>query len=180
MINKWGSRGVLPEVILQQQESMDINPYVQSICGISNNNNNCRRTPLLDNKKKRKRKNSSQQYEEETKQSLFVLNDLTPKEIKRRTGFCDLFSLLCYVIIICGGDMNQITSSCTKLTWLEEWVLFFEYTYGHSKNRFCNYESEYNLNRKRCRVLIRLKLQIAIKARTRWPMHASYEEDCKL
>lgn len=120
MIKKWGCCGVLPEVILQQQESMDINPYVQSICRISNNNNNCHWTPLLDHKKKRKRKNTSQQYEEERKSSLFVLNDLTPKEIKRKTGFCNLFSLLCYINITCGGDMSQITSLCTKLTWLEE------------------------------------------------------------
>merc|ERR1712032_1206587 len=178
MIKLCGDRAVLPEVILQQQESFDINPNVKSLCGISNCNNNSHRTPLLNNNNKKKRGNILHQYVEQS--YIFVLNELTPKEIKRRTGFCDLFYLLSYVIIICGGDMDQITVTSTKLTWLEEWIFFFEYIYGHSKNRLCDYESEYNLCRNACRMLFRSKLLLAMKARNRWPMYASHEEDCKL
>jgi hypothetical protein len=31
--------------------------------------------------------------------------------------------------------MDIMTSTYSKLTWLEEWILYFECMYGHSKNR---------------------------------------------
>ena len=111
--------------------------------------------------------------------SIFTVQNLAPKEVKRRTGFHDLFSLLSYVVIICGGDINLITSSSSKMTWLEKWILYFEFLYGHSKNRWCDYESEYKLKEENCRRVFTSKLNIAIDARNRWPMYLSHKEDCR-
>jgi len=62
-----------------------------------------------------------------------TLQNLVPKDVMRKTGFHDLFCLLSYAVIICGGDINLITSSFSKMTWLEEWIFYFEFIYGHQK-----------------------------------------------
>ena len=62
------------------------------------------------------------------------MNDLTAKEVKRRTGFYDVSSMLSFVVVVCGGKVDVMTQTYSKLTWLEEWVLYLEYVYGHSKN----------------------------------------------
>ena len=59
---------------------------------------------------------------------------LHQKKIQRRTGFSDESTMISYIIIVCGGSMDNITKTCNKFTWLKEWVLCYEYMYGHSKN----------------------------------------------
>jgi len=105
------------------------------------------------------------------------MNDLTPKEIKRQTGYADISGMLSYIIVVCGGNIDVITTTGSKLTWLEEWMLYLEYMYGHSMNRWVDYEKEYNLNKDYCRRVFRSKLMLVIAARKRWPMYATHEED---
>ena len=50
-------------------------------------------------------------------------------EVKRRTGFCDVSTLLAYVIVVCNGDFDRIRKKRTSLTWFEEWFLYFEWKY---------------------------------------------------
>ena len=57
-------------------------------------------------------------------------------------GFIDLYYLLPYVTVVCGGDIDMMITTCSKLIWLDEWILYFEYIYGHSKNRWIDYECE--------------------------------------
>jgi len=73
-----------------------------------------------------------------------TLGSLTPDEVKRRTGFRDLKHMLSYAAIIYGGDLEKMAKTVTKLTFLEEIVLAFEFSYGRSKTRLKEYCSEYN------------------------------------
>ena len=37
------------------------------------------------------------------------MNTLSPKEVHDLTGFVDIFELVSYTIIICGGDIDLLT-----------------------------------------------------------------------
>jgi len=107
------------------------------------------------------------------------LKDLTPKEVHRRTAFCDLKRLLSYVAVICNGDLKSLTTTTTALTWLEEWVLYMEITYGRTHTRWEDYEKDWKLGKKRLKGILRLKLDVELETRRRWPMYASVAEDLK-
>ena len=152
-----------------------MNPTVRNICGIktnNNNNNNYSVTP------KRKGKASNNNFGYMGESSIFAMKDLVPKEVKQRTGFSNISSMLSFFVVVCSGDMDLIKKMCSKLTWLEEWVLYLEYVYGHSINRWVEYEKEYNLhNKDHCRRVFRSKLVLVIAARKQWPMYATHEEE---
>lgn len=99
-----------------------------------------------------------------------TLKCLVPKEVKRRTGFHDLKLLLGFVSVVCGGDMTVMTSTTSILTWLEEWVLYFEFVWGRTSIRFPDYASTYQCREKTLRKVIGQKLKQILAARSRWPM----------
>ena len=96
-----------------------MNSNVRNMCGIDtndNNNDNYYETPTK--KKTGTKRSNNQVYKEES--STFDMNDLTPNKIKRRLGFSDVSSMLSYVIVAFDGSMDDISTTCSKLTWLEE------------------------------------------------------------
>jgi hypothetical protein len=108
--NGGGGRVVLPETILEQQEpdpgySDFINPTVQQLWGIDGH------LPDRPTEVNMKRSNGTQS-------SIFSLDMLTSEEIKRRTGFSDIQCMLCFASIICGGGMEIIITTCSKLNWI--------------------------------------------------------------
>ena len=105
------------------------------------------------------------------------MEDLKSKDVHRRTAFCDLKRLLSYVAIICNGDLKSLKS--TALTWLEEWVLYMEIIYGRALIRWHDYEKDWKLCQKSLRGILRLKLDVELESRRRWPMYASVAEDLK-
>ena len=60
---------------------------------------------------------------------------MADKEVKRQTGFKDRNTLLAYIVVICNGDFDRVRKRCTVLTWFEEWVLYFEWSCGHTNLR---------------------------------------------
>jgi hypothetical protein len=59
---------------------------------------------------------------------------MTPCEVRRRTSFQDILSLI--------GDL--ITPTSSKLTWLEEWVFYLEMlSYGRTNIRWQDFGHEY-------------------------------------
>ena len=126
-----------------------------------------------------KRKIEYEKKKPDLKPSLFSFEDLTPNEIHRRTGFSDLFCLLSYITTICGSDMTLILKTSSSLTWLEEWMMFLEYIYGRTHARWIDYQANYKLKIRSLFRVFKSKLDIAIKARNRWPMYVSHKEDCK-
>jgi len=108
-----------------------------------------------------------------------TLQSLRPQEIKRRTGFHDLQMLLSFVSVVCGGDMTNITKTTSILTWLEEWVLCFEFVWGRTIIRLQDYVSTYRCREKTLRGVLRRRMRQTLDARDRWPMYASFLEDAK-
>ena len=105
---------------------------------------------------------------------------LTPKEVKRRTGFVDLKHLLTYNAVIYGGSLDAMTRTVTRMTWLEELLLFHEVSWGRTKMRIQDFEKEYDCSYKPLMRALRYRMRKVLDCRVRWPMYASYEEDAKL
>ena len=184
VVDKCGSnRSLLYDIEMQRQhESLGlglVNPNVGNICGVvniddsHNTNSDYYETPRKQKGTKRTARNNY--YTGES--SLFTMKNLTCTEIKRRTGYADISALLSFVVVVCGGEMDVIIKTCSKLTWLEEWILYLQYIYGHSIKRWVDYAKEYNLKMEYCRRIFRSKLEIVITARKRWPMYATHRED---
>ena len=103
---------------------------------------------------------------------------MSPKEIKRRTGFDDEKVLLSYIAIICNGDADTMFASRSQLTWFEEWLLYFEILWGRTWTRWEDLCSMYKISRKQdFYSIFDEKCSIALRARSSWPRYASFEED---
>jgi hypothetical protein len=48
-----------------------------------------------------------------------------PGDNKQCTGFWVLKHLLCYAAVVYGGNLDEVAKTVTKMTWLEEMVLYF-------------------------------------------------------
>jgi hypothetical protein len=73
------------------------------------------------------------------------LQNLTPKEVARRTGFVNVSRLFSYILVLCGGDIEVLTSTASSMTWLEEWLLYLEITYGQAWIRWEDIKVDYGL-----------------------------------
>jgi len=60
---------------------------------------------------------------------VVCLESLLPKEVNRRTGFRDLKQLLSNCAVVYGGDIDKMSKTATYLTWLEEIMLWLEFTW---------------------------------------------------
>ena len=113
------------------------------------------------------------------RQPRILFDSLTPDEVKRRTGFHDLKRLLSYSAVIYGGNLDEMAKTVTKMTFLEELVLAFEFTWGRSNIRMEELEKEYGCSNKVLKKAIIYRLRKELDCRKRWPMYASYEEDSR-
>jgi hypothetical protein len=109
-----------------------------------------------------------------------TMGKLMPKEVKRRTGFQDLHQLLSYNAVVYGGDLGEMAKTVTKMTWLEELILYHEIAVGRAKGRIQDFAAEYDCSEKPLLRAIRYRLRKVLDCRERWPMYASYQEDARL
>ena len=157
-----------------EQHLGHINPTILSAvgldvhCGTGTDNND-----VVDSS------NQSENTSNTWRAPTILLKDVVPKEVKRRTGFHDLKMLLSFVAVVCGGDTTIMTSTTSILTWLEEWILCFEFVWGRTTIRYTDYATTYCCREQTLRNVIKLKLKRIIAGRNRWPMYASYAEDAK-
>jgi len=103
------------------------------------------------------------------------------EEVKRRTGFRNEKSLLACALIACNGSIDILITSSSKLTWYEEWFLFFEFGWGKTMRRWqdiCS-ASAYDINNSTARRIFDIKMLQIYKCRESWPPFAFYEEDAK-
>ena len=100
-----------------------------------------------------------------------------PKEVKRRTGFGSLEEMLAYVCVVCNGDCDEIIATNSKLTWLEEWFIYFEIVWGHRIQRWMDASTDYNTNERTVKNIFDSKLVKVNECRNLWPTYATYEED---
>jgi hypothetical protein len=109
-----------------------------------------------------------------------TLEQLTAKEVKRRTGFRDLMQLLAYSAIVYAGHLEEMTKTVTKMTWLEELLFFYEFSWGRTNVRMQEKEREYDCVYNTLMKALQYRLRWELDCRVRWPMYASYEEDAEL
>ena len=62
--------------------------------------------------------------------------DLTDDEVTRRTGFRNKAMLLSYILLVCNGNFDKMTTTLTSLTWFEEWFLYLEVHWGRTLSRW--------------------------------------------
>lgn len=163
------------DVSARKQNLEQINPTILAAAGLAVH---------IDNKYEQSKENVGDRVIAENNQDYrreptFKLNDLVPKQVKRRTGFRDLKLLLSYVAVICGGDLTKMTRTNSVLTWLEEWFLCFELLWGRTLLRFVDYPTIYCCREKTLRIIVQRKLQLIKATRDKWPMYASFAEDAK-
>ena len=97
--------------------------------------------------------------------------------VQVKTGFADLLHLLQYSAIVYGGDLDEMKKKGTKLGWLEELVMYYEFTYGRSKHRITDFAIDYKIHEDTVKKGIMYRLKKELACRERWPMYCSYEED---
>lgn len=103
--------------------------------------------------------------------------NIADSEVKRRTGFESLHTMLVYIFIVCNGDVAVVTKRNTSLTWFEEWFLHFEYKWGRTLSRLWDATKIYGPARRIIIKLIREKYDIESRSRSRWPVYVTHEED---
>ncbi|CAJ1960612.1 unnamed protein product [Cylindrotheca closterium] len=136
------------DVVLGNQSWDDINKRLIAAAGLDVH---CGNTGTPKRKKLAEAEDVvSKRREEETKPSV-IPDDLTLDKVKRRTGFYNLPKLLAYAMVVCDGSLDCLFATSSKLTWVEEWLFYFEFKYGRTANG----------------------------TRNRWPIYATYEEDAK-
>ena len=99
------------------------------------------------------------------------------EEVRQRTNFKSLNHLLAYSILLCNGDHDKMIHKTSKLTWLEEWFFFYEYTWGRTIVRWWDAEKEMKIHRNSLQRIFQYKLGVAKACRQSWPHYASYNED---
>ena len=75
-------------------------------------------------------------------------NTISDHEVQVCSGFCSLLLLLCYIAVVCDGNILMMVEMTTCLTWFEEWFFFFEMLWGWSLQCWVDAEHVYKLNKK--------------------------------
>jgi hypothetical protein len=85
-----------------------------------------------------------------------MLNDMNDKIIKECTGFPSLSAMLCYIMVINKGNIDELINNTTTrtMTWFEEWMLVFEILWGRSIGRWCDARQKYGLSEKHLSVVL--------------------------
>ena len=99
-----------------------------------------------------------------------VTLDMRPIEVKHRTGFMSMPVLLCFVFVLCEGDIELMLKRFTPLTWLEEWFFYFEFVWHRTVSSWWMVTKAYGPHPAEMRPLFRFKLALLNRARNTWPI----------
>jgi hypothetical protein len=65
--------------------------------------------------------------EEMKKQAVVVrFKDLNNNKVKLQTGFPSLLVIMGFITVVSHGEVKEMMARTTKLTWFEEWYMYFE------------------------------------------------------
>ena len=84
------------------------------------------------------------------------------------------------LIISCNGDHDKMTYAVTSLTWLEEWLMYYDILWGKTIIRWIDVEKEYKMHGTLCLKVFDTKLALVVCCRSSWPRWVSHSEDCYL
>jgi hypothetical protein len=108
------------------------------------------------------------------------LNKLTDKTVKVRTGFPSISAMIAFIVVACHGEIDTISTTTTTLTWLEEWIIYFEIIWGKFSRRWVDLSIKYNLSDRTLRRIFDRILNLVVDTRSTWPRFASLKEDIAL
>lgn len=107
--------------------------------------------------------------------------EMSDQEIKKRTGFESLKLMIAFIGIVCNGNtLTMIRTRFGRLTWFEEWMLYFEFVWGRSWLNQVNLADDYGLSNDRKNIVVDSKLQLILRCRASWPRFCSHEEDVSM
>ena len=110
--------------------------------------------------------------------AVVTIHNLSQQEVKQRTGFSNTFSLICYVMIVCNGDIEVVKKKVSYLTWYEEWFLFLELLHNKTCTTFATASAIFKIKQKD--IVPRIfdsKMKMCLDCKKRWPMYATFKED---
>ena len=73
-----------------------------------------------------------------------VTHDIKDSEVKQRAGFKNKFHLNSCTIVLCNGNLETMTSTCSALACFEEWSFFLEMEWVHAMLRWEDASSKSN------------------------------------
>jgi len=128
----------------------DVNPTVRALSGLNLHEHAYElRTPTLNKKRSYTQNNSTYSPNQRRKyaqqDSTIDFNSLTTYKVNLRTGFHDIGDLLCFVAIVCGGEISKMTEKTSYMSWLEGWFFYFEVKYGHVCICWTDYSESYKI-----------------------------------
>jgi len=102
---------------------------------------------------------------------------ITATEVKRRTVFEDVESLLSFVAITCNGDIEKVCETTSCLSWFEEWMMFCEYVWGKTGTRWEDIAHTYRVGLTSAQKIVKRKKAMVLECRSRLTLFVSQEED---
>jgi hypothetical protein len=110
--------------------------------------------------------------------TVIRLDELNDVYIKTMTGFSSLVAMIAYIIIVNNGEYEKIQTTITQLTWLEEWLVFFECVWGKSCVRWVDLQLRYKTAIVTLREIFDNKTDIVKRCCfLQWPRFVSFDED---
>ena len=125
-----------------------------------------------------KRINNNQEKKKE--RTNIKLGELEDEHIKNDTGFRSKLILICYIIVVCDGNIEVMCNTITKMTWLEEWYFVFERIWARATVRYYDSKRLFKKSPYLLRKVYDEKIRLIMKARKLWPTYATIQEDEKL
>jgi hypothetical protein len=115
-----------------------------------------------------------------SKATLYRMDNCSDNFIKHHTGFKSLSCMMCYIMVICKGDVEKMMKKTTLLTYFEEWLMYFQITWGKSFSIWFFVGESYNIGETTCRRIFDEKEQMALDIREDWPKYTNFDEDIAL
>jgi DDE superfamily endonuclease len=134
----------------------------------------------LDYKWKGKRNQNNVILERNIKVSKYKLNTITDSEVKEFTGFPSLSAMIAFIVVVCGGNIEEMIKTKYDLNWLEEWMLYFERVWGKSCTRWVDCRRKYDISSRCCRRVYDDKRTLMKSSRRSFPRFVTIDEDLKL
>jgi hypothetical protein len=112
--------------------------------------------------------------------TIVTLKDIDDTYIKNCTAFKSKMALLSFTTIVCNGDLELMTTTSSRMTWFEEWFLYYEMVWKRSVRHWIGLEMKYKKGDHTLRHVFKNKLALILKCRASWPKYCTLSEDREL